>query len=111
MSRGAGTSGEARCRSLEPMSEAEPQPPGTGEPDADLDALPPPRRPWRRLTLGVMGVTLLASLGLLVAIGGELAFSFKSGSPRGLGELSRFRPSASDENAWVQGEAELEANG
>jgi hypothetical protein len=94
------------------MSEAEPPlpaPPETGEADADLDALPPPRRPWRRLTLGVMGLTLLGSLGLLIALSGELAFSFKSGSPRGVGELSAFHPSSRDANAWVQGEGALEA--
>jgi hypothetical protein len=91
----------------EPSSPAQP-PPETGAADADLDALPPPRRPWRRLTLGVMAVTLLASIALLVALGGELAFSFGGGSPRGLGELSVYKPSAADANAWVQGEAELE---
>jgi hypothetical protein len=58
-----------------------------------------------------MGLTLLGSLGLLIALGGELAFSFKSGTPRGVGELSAFQPSSSDANAWVQGEGALEAEG
>jgi hypothetical protein len=58
-----------------------------------------------------MGLTLLGSLGLLIALGGELAFSFKSGAPRGVGELSGFRPGAGDANAWVRGEGALEAQG
>src|SRR5687768_8767464 len=95
------------------MSDAEPSQPAlpalpSGEPDADLEALPAPRRPWRKLTLGVMSLTLLGSLGLLVALGGELSFSFRGGSPRGVGELARFEPSASDANTWVQGEGELQ---
>jgi hypothetical protein len=97
------------------MSEAEPsQPPSVpppGEADADLEALPAPRRPWRKLTLAVMAGTLVGSLGLLVALAGELSFSFKGGSPRGVGELAGFKPSAEDENAWVQGEGELEVRG
>jgi hypothetical protein len=100
------------------MSEVETPPPAPlpvasppAEPDADLDALPPPRRPWRRLTLAVMGLTLLGSLGMLIALGGELAFSFKAGAPRNLGELSAFHPGAGDANAWVQGEGALDAQG
>jgi hypothetical protein len=81
------------------------------QPDADLEALPPPRRPWRRLTLVVMSATLLASLGLAAALRGELLFSLSAKPPHGLGELSRFAPSAGDANTWVQGEGELEAQG
>lgn len=97
------------------MSEAEPSQPASvpppGEADADLEALPAPRRPWRKLTLAVMAITLVGSLGLLVALAGELSFSFKAGSPRGVGELSGFEPRAADANSWVQGEGELEARG
>jgi hypothetical protein len=80
-------------------------------PDADLEALPPPRRPWRRLTLVVMSVTLLGSLGLLLALRGELLFSLSGKPPRSVGELSAFKPQARDENSWVQGEGELEVQG
>jgi hypothetical protein len=95
------------------MSDAEPSQPALpalppGEPDADLEALPAPRRPWRKLTLSVMSLTLLGSLGLLVALGGELSFSFRGGSPRAVGELATFKPGASDANTWVQGEGELQ---
>jgi hypothetical protein len=81
------------------------------QPDADLEALPPPRRPWRKLTLVVMSVTLLGSLALTLALRGELSFSLSGQPPRGLGELSRFAPQAADANTWVQGEGELEVRG
>jgi hypothetical protein len=95
------------------MSDVEPSQPAVtaqppGEPDADLEALPPPRRPWRKLTLGVMTLTLVGSLCLLVSLGGELSFSFKGGSPRGVGELAEFAPTPGDANTWVQGEGELQ---
>jgi len=81
------------------------------EPDADLEALPPPRRPWRRLTLVVMSITLLGSLALGAALFGELSFSLSGKPPHGVGELSRFEPQPRDANTWVQGEGELEVQG
>src|SRR5262245_40507890 len=81
------------------------------EPDRDLEALPPPRRPWRKLTLSVMALTLLGSVGLGLSLRGELGFSLKGGAPRPVGELSALKLQGSDENAWIQGEAELEAEG
>ena len=84
---------------------------GPGQADADLEALPAPRRPWRRLTLLVMSLTLLGSLAMLLALRGELTFSLGAGVPRGVGELSRFTPQAGDANAWVQGQGELEVGG
>ncbi len=81
------------------------------QPDADLEALPPPRRPWRKLTLVVMSATLLGSLALAAALRGEFAFSLSGQAPRGVGELSRFTPQAHDENSWLQGEGELEVQG
>lgn len=83
----------------------------TEKPDADLEALPAPRRPWRRLTLATMTATVVGSLALLLSLRGELAFSLVGGAPRSLGELSRFSPGAQDENGWVQGEGELEVDG
>lgn len=81
------------------------------EPDRELEALPPPRRPWRKLTLMVMSVTLVGSLALLVSLRGELGFSLSGGPPRAVGELSALTPQPSDENSFIQGEAELEAEG
>lgn len=95
----------------EPSHSQVPAPPAPGEPDADLEALPPPRRPWRKLTLGVMTLTLLGSLGMLTALRGELSFSLRAGAPRGVGELSGFTPQSDDANSWVRGEGELEAQG
>ncbi len=80
-------------------------------PDADLEALPAPRRPWRRLTLVTMSATVLGSLALLASLRGELSFSLGSKAPHSVGELSRFVPRAQDENSWVQGEGELEIRG
>jgi hypothetical protein len=77
--------------------------------DADLEALPPPRRPWRRLTLLVMSVTLLASAALAVGLGGEVSFSLSDQAPRAVGELSGFKPRPGDANTWVHGAGELEA--
>jgi hypothetical protein len=80
-------------------------------PDADLEALPAPRRPWRKLTLVVMTTTLLGSLALAASLRGEVLFSLTTRPPRPVGELAAFRPRASDENAWVQGAGELEVKG
>ena len=81
------------------------------QPDADLEALPPPRRPWRKLTLVVMSATLLGSLALTLALRGELSFSLSGKPPHSVGELSRFAPQAADANTWVQGDGELEVQG
>ena len=79
--------------------------------DADLEALPAPRRPWRKLTLVVMSATLLGSLALLLSLRGELSFSLAGKAPRAVGELSAFKPQSRDENSWVQGDGELEVQG
>jgi hypothetical protein len=86
-------------------------PPAPGATDADLEALPPPRRPWRKLTLTVLSATLLGSLALAFSLRGELLFSLSAQPPRAVGELSGFRPQKQDENTWVQGEGELEIQG
>lgn len=83
----------------------------TETPDADLEALPAPRRPWRRLTLVTMAATVLGSLALLASLRGELSFSLGGKAPHGVGELSRFAPGPRDENSWVQGEGELSIQG
>ena len=61
------------------------------EPDHDLEALPPPRRPWRKLTLAVMATTLLGSLALLLSLRGELRFSLSGGAPRASASSRRSR--------------------
>jgi hypothetical protein len=80
-------------------------------PDADLEALPAPRRPWRKLTLVIMAGTLLASVALALSLRGELWFSLSSQPPRPVGELSAFQPQRKDADTWVQGEGALEVQG
>jgi hypothetical protein len=81
---------------------------GTETPDHELEALPAPRRPWRRLTLVTMTATLVGSLALLGSLRGEIAFSLVGGAPRPLGDLGQFQPRPGDANSWVQGEGALE---
>lgn len=83
----------------------------TEQHDADLDALPPPRRPFRRLTQVTMAATFCGAVLLLLSLRGELGFSLASGAPRALGELSAFSPQRGDANTWVQGEGSLEIDG
>lgn len=73
----------------------------------DLAGLPAPRRPFRRLTFGVMIVTALASIGLLLGLRGELSYSFSGGRPADVGELSRVQLDEQRSNTWVRAEGEL----
>jgi hypothetical protein len=73
-------------------------------------ALPPPRHPGLRLTLGVLIVTLLLSLFLLVALRADLAYAFGRGGPEDLGELERLAPEPALANRWVRAEGTLAAD-
>jgi hypothetical protein len=73
----------------------------------DLSALPAPRRPFRRLTFFVMGLTGVLSTWLAYGLRGEVAYALKAGSPVDLGELSSVRLGDSLENAWVRASATL----
>ena len=79
--------------------------------DNDLEALPAPRRPWRRATLGALALSATGSLVLAFQLRGEAFFALESGPPVDLGELSAFRPAAADANRWVHGEGTLHADG
>ncbi len=79
--------------------------------DPDLEALPPPRRPYRRLTLLVMSVTLLASLGMAALLVGHAQYAMGSQEPASLGALERFTPEPRWANTYVQGEGTLSARG
>jgi hypothetical protein len=48
---------------------------------------------------------------MLLALRGELAFSFGGGAPHGIGELAKFTPRTGDANTWVQAEGELQVEG
>lgn len=75
--------------------------------DSELADLPPPRRPWRRTTLFVLGVGATASIGLALAVLPDVAFALRGGEPIGLGELGTKTPDPKLANRWVQGEGEL----
>jgi hypothetical protein len=75
--------------------------------DRELADLPAPRRPFRRVTFAVMGLTALAALWVALGLRGDLAYSFKGGGPRDIGELGRVRGSDNVENTWVRGEGSL----
>lgn len=75
--------------------------------DPELQALPPPRRPWRRATLVSLALTLLSSLWLGAALRSELAYALVSGQPTELSQLSSFEPAIRHENTWVHGTGAL----
>ena len=79
--------------------------------DHDLEALPAPRRPWRRATLGALALSALGSLLLAFQLRGEAFFALEGGPPVDIGELSAFRPGNANANAWVRGEGTLHADG
>ena len=75
--------------------------------DADLAALPPPRRPFRRFTFVVMALTTLFALRLALGLRGELVYTFRGGGPSDLGDLGQRAPSGFAPNAWVRAEGAL----
>lgn len=75
--------------------------------DAELLSLPRPRRPFRRLTLVVMGITAAFSAWLAFGLRGDFIYSLGSGAPRDLGELERVPTQELPKNAWVRGQATL----
>ena len=89
-------------------------PPLLGDPaasDHDLEALPAPRRPWRRATLGALALSALGSLTLTFQLRGEAVFALGSGPPVDLGELSQLHPQTNRANTWVHGVGALRADG
>ena len=79
--------------------------------DLDLEALPAPRRPWRRATLAALALSAVGSLALAFELRGEAVFALESGPPIDLGELSQFQPSSAYTNTWVRGSGALRADG
>ncbi len=77
------------------------------EPDPELDALPAPRRPGRRLALLTLSVTALAALGMTWAMLGEASYALRSGPPVEVGNLTQLEPRPELANGWVHGEALL----
>jgi hypothetical protein len=79
--------------------------------DPELEALPEPRRPWRRLTLVVMATTALVSLAMAWNLRGEALYAAQNGPPIQLGELGNAVDGRQLANRWVQGAAQLETSG
>lgn len=79
--------------------------------DHDLEALPAPRRPWRRATLGALSLSAIGSLFLVFELRGEAVFALEGGPPIDLGELSQFHASTRNANTWVHGGGTLRADG
>jgi hypothetical protein len=94
--------GEADTESLEQ------QPPGT---DPELESLPKPRRPGRRLTLGIMGLAAVLSLATAWLLRNEAVYALRAGQPTDLGQLAHARLGDQLSNAWVKGHAGLLAQG
>jgi hypothetical protein len=80
------------------------------DPVDDLAGLPPPRRPFRRLTFFVMSVTALGALWLLFGLRGELVYALSGGRPRDVGELARLKLGAAEPNTWVRAEGALSSS-
>ena len=76
-------------------------------PDPDLEALPPPRRPGRTLTLVTMSVTLLASLIMAWALRGAASYALSPKNPQDLGNLAHVQAADELANRYVEGDALL----
>ncbi len=80
-------------------------------PDPELEALPEPRRPGRRLTLVALALTTIASLGMVAELSREAAYGLSQSSPTDLGSLASVAPTQDLANHWVRGEALLGTTG
>jgi hypothetical protein len=79
--------------------------------DPELESLPRPRRPGRRLTLAIMGVTAFLSLATAWQLRNEALYALRAGHPADLGELGKAKLAKQLANKWVKGHAGLMAQG
>jgi len=75
--------------------------------DPELEALPGPRRPWRKATLLTMGLTVALSGWIISGLSAQAVFALRGGAPRELGSLTNVQLTPNLENVWVHGAAEL----
>lgn len=80
-------------------------------PDPELIELPPPRRPFRKLTLASLASTALVAAALLCGLYGDIGYALNSRPQIELGDLSTAAPQAGQRNAWVRGSGEVEPIG
>jgi hypothetical protein len=76
--------------------------------DPELSSLPAPRRPWRKVALGTMGLTLVGALSLAAALRPQLGYATRSGPQHDLGNLERITLSDNLSNTWVHGSGVLD---
>ena len=76
-------------------------------PDPELEALPKPRRPGRRLTLAALAITALASITMSGALFSDVSYGLSSTPPRDLGSLAEVSPGEQLANRWVRAEGRL----
>src|SRR5512145_2423063 len=76
-------------------------------PDPDLVNLPPPRRPFRRLTLMTLSLTAVAAVGMIVGLSSDLGYAMTGRAPVEVGALSELKPAANLRNSWVRGDGEV----
>jgi hypothetical protein len=79
--------------------------------DPELEALPGPRRPWRRATLLTMAVTALAALALARSLSPLVGYALRGGGPMELGPLTGVQPSGKDAGSWVHATGALAGRG
>jgi hypothetical protein len=79
--------------------------------DPELEALPEPRRPWRRMTLATMALTALASAYLASQLLPLDTYAARGGAPAELGALTGVQQYEKDEGAWVHATGVLAARG
>jgi hypothetical protein len=80
-------------------------------PDPELADLPPPRRPFRRLTLATLTATAIASAAMIVGLIDDVAYAFGGRKPSEVGALASLQLQAKQRNSWVRGDGELERIG
>lgn len=69
--------------------------------DPELEALPEPRRPWRRATLLTMATTVIAALAVAWSLRSLVTYASRTGPPREIGDLTHVQLGPDLANTWV----------
>jgi hypothetical protein len=79
--------------------------------DPELEALPEPRRPWRRATLATMAITAIAAGLLVVGLAPLVTYATRGGAPVELGPLTAVQPDEKNAGTWVHATGTLVGRG
>lgn len=79
--------------------------------DPELEALPEPRRPWRRMTLATMALTAVASAYLALQLLPLVTYASRGSAPVELGALTGVQQYEKSDGAWVHATGTLAARG